>query len=84
MKKYIIPILAIALTAVSCSQNRLDIEQKGVVSYEAFYDGSDESCQSAVTSMYDQAIRTTGNYRIYVPMNYLFSLPGDDVYAGGG
>ncbi len=84
MKKYIIPILVIALTAVSCSQKRLDIEQKGVVSYEAFYDGSDESCQSAVTSMYDQAIRTTGNYRIYVPMNYLFSLPGDDVYAGGG
>lgn len=84
MKKYIIPIAILALVASACSQDRLDIDQKGVVSYETFYDGSDESCQSAVTAMYDQAIRTTGNWRIYVPINYLFSLPGDDMYAGGG
>jgi len=84
MKKYIIPIVALAFFACGCSQERLDIDQKGVVSYEAFYDDSDENCQSAITAMYDQAIRTTGNWRIYVPLNYVFSLPGDDMYAGGG
>lgn len=84
MKKFIIPLIGIALLASACSQERLDIEQKGVVSTESFYNGSDESCQSAVTAMYDKAISTTGNWRIYVPLNYLFSCPGDDMYSGGG
>lgn len=84
MKRHILFLAALALAVCGCDESRLDIDQKGVVAYETFYDGSDESCQSAVTAMYDQAIVSTGNYRIYVPHNYIFSLPGDDMYAGGG
>ena len=87
MKKYIIPILlgAATLFATSCA-DKLDIPQKGVTPYEDFYNGSDESAEGALVSMYatfgSNIARPNGEV-IIAPYIALFNLPGDDVYAAG-
>ncbi len=84
MKKYLIPLALCALLSVGCSQDRLDIPQKGVISIDDFYQ-TDEDAEMALVAAYD-AIAT--NYMAwywndnvwYALWNYL----GDDMYAAGG
>ena len=86
MKKYIIPLLcALGFLLVSCSQERLEIPQKGVVTMEEFYQ-TDEDAESALTSLYERFLQQMGTVRvigtmIYTPWQFAFNLPGDDMYA---
>lgn len=88
MKKILIPIvLCLAgLFASSCSEELLEIPQKGVVSIDSFYQ-TDEDALSARTAMYDGFERnmcTVGpvlGQKIYTPYMFALNLPGDDVYA---
>ena len=59
MKKYIILGLSVALavfSTTSCNQDLLNIQQKGVIAYEDFYQ-TDEDAQSALTAVYAQFIK---------------------------
>ena len=87
MKKIIIPallILAVALFA-SCSQDRLEIPQKGVVLTEEFYQ-TDEDCEGALVAAYQGLLYNVCSKEggsIYAPFRACFDLPGDDLYAAG-
>lgn len=87
MKKYIIPValLTAVSTFSSCDQDRLDIEQKGVVTTETFYQ-TEEDAEAALVACYQGFL---WNYcgmngaSIYSPIRSAFNLCGDDVYAAG-
>ena len=93
MKKTIIfgISLVVALLAFSsCSQSRLEIPQKGVVAYEAFYDGSEESAESAALSAYAAGIKAHNlgaafSPHVIAPSYFvLTNAPSDDIYYGSG
>lgn len=84
MKNKIYTILCIcgALALGSC-EDRLDIEQKGVISAEDFYK-TDADAQNAVNNLYQCfAYHIAGNEGIYVALPVLFNEPGDDMLAAG-
>ena len=88
MKKYIALgiIGALALLSLSsCNQARLDIQQKGVVSYEGFY-VSDESALSALTTVYAQFISVLNDQggKNNPGWNVVTNATGDELYWGGG
>ena len=64
MKKIIYISLAILTASIfaSCSQDLLEIPQKGVVPYEEFYDGSPENAAGAAVTVYQSLgqMYTTG------------------------
>ena len=83
MKKILIPFALCALLFSSCSQDRLDIPQKGVIAVGDFYQ-TDEDAQMALVAAYDgvatQYVRPLYNDNIiYALWNY----PSDDMYAAG-
>ena len=85
MKKIIIPILlGLALIASSC-ESKLDIPQKGVISYSNFFE-SDADAQASLANMYaaycDNVSGATGY--IYVPELMILNYSADDVLAAGG
>ena len=84
MKKYIFPLLFIAVTLFSaCSEDKLEIPQKGVVSIDSFYE-TDEDALSALNNAYHNFITNIGgNSGIYVPYNILFNYLADNVLAAG-
>ena len=93
MKKII--ILGISLGAAllafsSCDQSRLDIPQKGVVAYEVFYDGSEESAESATLNAYAAGIKAHNLGAAFSPHTIapsyfvLTNAPSDDIYYGSG
>lgn len=79
--------LAAGVAFTSC-EDKLDIEQKGVVSLDNFYK-TDADCEKALTSAYEYFLiqtmgRTTFGPSIYTPNKVMGNHPGDDVlYAGG-
>ncbi len=86
MKKIFIPVIisAIALLA-SCNPNRLEIEQKAVVSTETFYK-TDADAESAMVAAYQGFLwnicsREGGS--IYAPFRACFNNCADDFYAAG-
>ncbi len=84
MKKYIFPILFCAVVILAaCSEDRLDITQKGVIGIEDFYH-TDEDAESALVNLYHHFIeKIGGNEGIYVPYNMLFNYCADNVLAAG-
>jgi len=87
MKKFILFFFATAalISSVSCSQDRLEIEQKGVTAYENFYQ-TDEDALSALTTAYAGLITDVCSARDghqFVPYTALFNLCGDDMLAAG-
>lgn len=95
MKKYIILGISLAaglLTLASCNQALLDIPKKGVVTYEAFYDGSEENAEAATLAIYSQYMKSinlgcTDEFPTWViaPSYYvLTNAPSDDTYYGSG
>ena len=79
------------LTLASCDQSLLDIPKKGVVAYEAFYDGSEESAESAITSAYQAGIKCMNmadmdfSHWNIAPANFVLrNAPSDDCYYGSG
>lgn len=88
MKKIIIPVLVSlsALFTVSCNQDLLKIDQKGVTAYETFYDGSDASAESALTAAYARFstyVTGRGNEFIYTPIKGALNMGGDDIFGAG-
>ena len=79
--------LAASVAFTSC-EDKLDIEQKGVVSLDNFYK-TDADCEKALTSAYEFFLiqtmgRTTFGPGIYTPNKVMANHPGDDIlYAGG-
>ncbi|MBR5072705.1 MAG: RagB/SusD family nutrient uptake outer membrane protein [Bacteroidales bacterium] len=79
MKKIFIAIFvtlaAVALT--SCSQDLLNIQQKGAVGQEEFYQNDDDAL-AAITAVYAQMNSYYYNYKFFS------NLPSDNIYCGGG
>ena len=55
--KYILPLLLVLLFT-ACSEERLDIPQKGVIGIESFYK-TDEDAQAALATVYNYLWTTT-------------------------
>ena len=87
MKKNIILGItgAIALFSfIACDQKLLDIPQKGVISYESFYQ-TDEDAQSALTAAYAEFVSIFNAQGSNNPAwNVVVNAPGDELYWGGG
>ncbi|MDD4480724.1 MAG: RagB/SusD family nutrient uptake outer membrane protein, partial [Bacteroidales bacterium] len=83
MKKYIIPILLLTLGLTSC-QKLLEIDQKGVISTDSFYQ-TDDDAESALVAAYEKAMLgiVRHNEYIYSPYNAILTYPADDIYAAG-
>ena len=82
MKKIFIAFLG-AFALLSCSQDRLDIPQKGVVPMEDFYQ-TDDDAKMALIGAYETLAMQCMNFWwndniIYALWNY----PADDIYSAG-
>lgn len=96
MKKIIYISIAILTASIfaSCSQDLLEIPQKGVVPYEDFYDGSPENAAGAAVTIYQSVgqMYTTGagfgisgvDWCIGNSRHALTNGPSDDIYWGSG
>jgi len=82
--KYILPLLfSVVVLFTACSEDRLNIEQKGVVGIESFYI-TDEDAESALVNAYhDFAQNIGGHDGIYVPYNIVFNYCADNILAAG-
>ena len=87
MKKILYSVLAVAavFATSSCNESRLDIEQKGVTSYESFYQTEDDA-ESALAAAYAQFatyVTGRGNAYIYTPFKASLNNCGDDMFGAG-
>lgn len=93
MKKNIVKTTGIAFlsgllavgTFTSCSEDLLEVPQKGVVAVEDFYK-TDADAQQAIIAAYDQFTRDVTGFNdgfTYCPFRFVFNLCGDDIYAAG-
>lgn len=83
MKKIIYSLLGAAFLFSAC-EDRLNIEQKGVISFESFYQ-TDDDAQNALNNLYQSfCLNIAGNEGIYVALPVLFNEAGDDMLAAGG
>lgn len=79
MKKIFIAItvLLAAVAFTSCNQDLLNIQQKGAVGQEEFYQNDDDAL-AAITAVYAQMNSFYYNYKFFT------NLPSDNIYCGGG
>ncbi|MBR2194206.1 MAG: RagB/SusD family nutrient uptake outer membrane protein [Salinivirgaceae bacterium] len=86
MKKIIIPIIASCVAFLpSCSEDNLEIEQKGVISIDNYYQ-NDEDAEAAMVAVYQGFIWNMcaqSNGFIYSPFRAAFNNCGDDMFAAG-
>lgn len=84
MKKILYPILGLcAAMFLGGCEDRLDIEQKGVISADDFYQ-TDDDAQNALNNLYQCfGYHIAGNEGIYVALPVLFNEAGDDMLAAG-
>lgn len=82
--KFILPLLLGAVVFLAaCSEDKLDIPQKGVISIDSFYK-TDEDAEGALVALYADFITNIGgNDGIYVPYNIIFNYCADNVLAAG-
>lgn len=90
MKKTLYSLVAIAsgVFAFTSCEDQLDIEQKGAIAIENFYQ-TDADCEKALATAYEYFQvetmgRTTMGPAIYTPNKVMGNHPGDDVNYGGG
>src|SRR5574344_200014 len=82
MRKIIYSLLGVAFLFSAC-EDRLDIEQKGVISFDSFYK-TDDDAQNALNNLYQSfCLNIAGNEGIYVALPLLFDEAGDDMLAAG-
>ena len=86
MKKTILLSISLAVavfTVNSCSENHLNIPQKGVIAYEDFYQ-TDEDAESAIVTVYHELVGLYAKLTSNTPsFNVVFNAPGDELYWGG-
>jgi len=84
MKKILLPLFACALLAATSCESRLDIPQKGVISYDDFY-ADDADAKQALVNMYKQYINNVAATEgIDVPEQVMLNYSADDILAAGG
>ena len=84
MKKILLPLFACALLAATSCESRLDIPQKGVISYDDFY-ANDADAKQALVNMYKQYINNVAATEgIDVPEQVMLNYSADDILAAGG
>ena len=84
MKKIIFALMACALFAAVSCESKLDIPQKGVVTYEDFY-ASDADAEAALVSMYANFLQqVAGTEGIDNPEQVMLNYSADDILAAGG
>lgn len=82
--KYTLPLLFSAVVLFSaCSEEILDIPQKGVVGIESFYQTDEDAASALVAAYSDFAKNIGGNDGTYVPYNIIFNYCADNVLAAG-
>lgn len=82
MRKIIYSLLGVAFLFSAC-EDRLNIEQKGVISVENFY-RTDDDAQNALNNLYQSfCLNIAGNEGIYVALPLLLCEAGDDMLAAG-
>ena len=83
MKKILIPLALCALFLMGCSQDRLDIPQKGVISLDDFY-LTDADAEQALVAAYEAVASNymTPRYNDNWVIS-MFNYMGDDMYAAG-
>ncbi len=83
MKKIFVPVLCgLALLASSC-ESKLEIPQKGVVSYDSFYQ-SDDDAAAALADMYASFYDNVGGSEgLDVPEQVILNYSADDILAAG-
>ncbi len=82
MKKIIYSLLGIAFLFSGC-EDRLNIEQKGVIPFDSFYK-TDDDAENALNNLYQSfCLNIAGNEGIYVALPVLFNEAGDDMLAAG-
>lgn len=86
--KYLLLVAASALAITGCNQDELEIPQKGVISFEDFYQ-TDEDAESAVTIVYATTQKlfssnpAGGTGYNYGPYFGTTNWMGDDIWFGG-
>src|SRR3970040_2372988 len=78
--KYLLFAIAILATVISCSDEYLDVEPKGVFLSGNYY-ANQEQAFSGLVSVYDVMRKNSGGFENMVTM---FNAGSDDFYAGGG
>ncbi|MDD4418662.1 MAG: RagB/SusD family nutrient uptake outer membrane protein, partial [Bacteroides graminisolvens] len=82
MRKIIYSLLGVAFLFSAC-EDRLDIEQKGVISFDSFYK-TDDDAQNALNNLYQSfCLNIAGNEGVYVALPVLLDEAGDDMLAAG-
>lgn len=82
MKKILYLLLSVAFLFSAC-EDRLNIEQKGVISVDRFYK-TDDDAQNALNNLYQSfCLNIAGNEGVYVALPVLFNEAGDDMLAAG-
>ena len=86
MKKYIISALVVCIAMfTSCSEDKLDIPQKGVTPTSQFYH-TDEDAEAALVAAYqgfNWNVTGWNGTSIYNALHFCFNLCGDDVLSAG-
>lgn len=83
-KIFFAALLGTALAITPSCTDKLDIDQKGVVPYDSFYDNSDDNAESAMTNAYAAfAINIGGEAGIYIPYTMMYNQCADNMYAAG-
>lgn len=84
MKKIFLALSVVcAASFLSGCDDRLDIEQKGVISADDFYK-TDADAENALNNLYQCfCLHIAGNEGIYVALPVLFNEAGDDMLAAG-
>ena len=78
--KYLLFAIAIIATTISCSEDYLDVEPKGVFLSENYYANQDQAFAGLV-AVYDVMRKNSGGFENMVTM---MNAGSDDFYAGGG
>lgn len=78
--KYLLFAIAILATIISCSDEYLDVEPKGVFLSGNYY-ANQEQAFAGLVSVYDVMRKNSGGFENMVTM---FNAGSDDHYAGGG
>jgi len=81
MKTKIIILLTLLSMCFSCSKDFLEVEKRGLIAQEDFYQTDDEALQ-AIAAIYD--ILQMNYSSVWHSGWFLKTLPGDEVNGGGG
>lgn len=90
MKKYILSVLGIAFMFASCSEDKLEIAQKGVATPEEFYNATeagtvDKNSFEALNAAYNSLVTlcSQDGMSIGCPYDEILNQPCDDYLTGG-